>query len=300
MSTTIAGSPEKEVLGCGRRPLPLTSRAQYPATDFSRTAAWHLSAGFASDKGHRSANEDCGYANVREGLFLVADGVGGSYGGAVASHLLVDTIPPLLLPIVQNSNVTDDELQCIMQKSVCAAHKAMREMATGNPSLAEMGSTIALGLIAGQSLLLSHVGDSRVYLVRDGMIKQLTKDHSLVQALVDAGCLTKEQAKKHVYRHVITESISPKHVSPVVVVTHELLPGDRLLFATDGLTDVVDEDVLGWTIANLANAQHAADVLVCQALDSGSRDNVTCLVVHVDLSSATSPRQGRGRRVSGA
>jgi serine/threonine protein phosphatase PrpC len=281
MSTTIAESPVKKLFDCGRTPLPSTSRNPNSVTKFSRTAAWDLCAGFASETGHRSANEDCGYANVREGLFLVADGVGGSYGGAVASHLLVDTIPPLLLRILQDSNVNDDELPCFMQAAVFAARQAMCEMASGNSRLAEMGSTIAFGLIAGQSLLLSHVGDSRAYLVRDGMLKQLTKDHSLVQAFVDAGCLTKEQAKKHPYRHVITESISPKHESPVVVSTHELLPGDRLLFATDGLTDVVDDDVIAWLITNSANPQDTANFLVRQSLDSGARDNITCLVVHV-------------------
>ncbi len=254
---------------------------------FSRTAAWKLHAGFASVTGHRSANEDCGYANVREGLFLVADGIGGNFGGAVASHLVVDTIPPLLIPTLRDGNVPNDGLQVPIRQAVCAAQKDMGELASRDPSLAEMGSTIALGVIAGQTLLLTHLGDSRVYLVRQGMIRQLTKDHSLVQALIDAGCLTPEEAKRHTYRHVISDSVCAKRTSAPEVVAHALLADDRLLFATDGLTDVVEDDLLRWTITNLANPQHAADVLVCHALDSGSKDNVTCLVVHVD------PVQGR-------
>jgi protein phosphatase len=282
MSATTAGSAEKQAVDCLRTSLPLTPLPHHPATDFSRTAPWQLRAGFASETGQRMANEDCGYANVREGLFLVADGVGGSYGGAVASHLLVDMIPPWLLPIARHCEVSDNELPFFVRESVYAAQKALVDLAATNPRLSEMGSTIAFGLVAGHSLLLTHVGDSRAYLVRDGEITQLTKDHSLVQALVDAGCLTKEKAKTHPYRHVITESINAKRLSPVVIASHELLPGDRLLFATDGLTDVVEEDVIGWLIMNSANPQDTADVLVRQALDNNARDNITCLVVHVE------------------
>jgi protein phosphatase len=247
-----------------------------------RCELWELHAGFVSIAGRRSVNEDSGYASIDEGLFLIADGVGGHVGGTVASHLLVDTIPPFLAPAIRDNTVTDDDLLNRIQDAVYAAQRNMQERANHDPGLAEMGSTLALGVIADQKLLLTHLGDSRVYLIRRGTIRQLTKDHSLVQALIDAGCLTAEQAKNHIFRHVISESVSARRKSPVKVTAHELLPGDRLLFATDGLTDVVDEDLLGWTVTSFGNPQCAAERLVGQALEDGARDNVTCMVVHME------------------
>ena len=258
-----------------------------PPPGFTRNAQWRLRAGFSSVTGLRSANEDCGYVNVHDGLFFVADGVGGQFGGDVASQLLVDTIPPLLVPTVRDSDVKDDELGEAIRQSVCATQKAMKELAIREPDLAQMGSTIALGVIAGQKLYATHLGDSRIYLVRHGTVKQLTKDHSVVQNLIDAGIVTPLEAKQHPWHNIITESVSAERQSPVDVAVHELLPGDRLLFATDGLTDVIEDELLGWMITNLANPQLAADALVRQALDSGSRDNVTCLVVDAH------PAQGR-------
>lgn len=280
MSTTTEGGSDS----CIRRLLAMGTVEQplHPPANFSRIAPWQLRAGFATEAGRRLTNEDSGYANVREGIFLVADGVGGSYGGAIASQLLIDTIPPLLLPIVEDPDVGNDQLCSGIQESVYIAQKAMAELARDNEQLMDMGSTIVLGLIAGRSLLLTHAGDSRAYLVRKGTIIQLTKDHSMVQSLVDAGCLTKEEAKRHIYRHVITESINPRRGSPVSVSSYELMPGDRLLFTTDGLTDVVEEDVIAWLIKNSANPHVTAEVLVREALDQNARDNITCLVVHVE------------------
>lgn len=242
---------------------------------------WRLDAGLVSVAGPRSVNEDRGYANAANGLFLVADGIGGHVGGAVASQLLVDTIPMLLLQSLREGNDSTENVIKSIRLAILGAQRALKERVGRDPNLETMGSTVALGFIVGRTLYVSHLGDSRVYLVRQGTMTQLTKDHSFVQALVDAGCLTAEAASHHPLRHVITESVSAKHDSPVSVVAYELLEGDRLLFATDGLTDVVEEDMLGWTLTRVNCPQSAAADLVRQALNNQTSDNVTCLVVDV-------------------
>jgi protein phosphatase len=247
----------------------------------NRLDRFHLSMGYASDVGRRSANEDCGYGNATHGIFLVADGVGGHPGGVEASQILVDTIPPLLVHAVQNCRMPEDDLPQAIREAICSSEGSMRLMASRDPRLQRMGSTVALGVIVGPRLFIAHLGDSRVYLVREGAMTQLTTDHTLVQALCDAGCITTEEAKNHKWRHVITELVSARSASCVNVDSHQLLPGDRLLFATDGLTDSVDEDLLGWTVTRFDNPQAAADELVRQALENEATDNITCLIVHV-------------------
>jgi protein phosphatase len=231
---------------------------------------------------YRSVNEDSCYANLRDGLFLVADGIGGHTGGAIASQLLIDTIPPMLLPVLRPGSDAGALGEAIAE-SVRAAQHALVAAADCEPSLQEMGSTLVLGIVAGRSLWITHLGDSRAYLVRGNAIRRLTKDHSLVQALVDAGCLTPEAANRHRMRHVILDSVGANHeCSPVNVQQVPLRAGDRLLFSTDGLTDFVDDAALAETMCEESNPQVAVDRLVKLALAMGSRDNVSCVVVHIE------------------
>lgn len=272
-----------------REPAVIEISRSSPASEPTRTlerSPWQLRTGFSSVSGHyRPTNEDCCYANIREGLFLVADGIGGQKGGAVASQLLVDTIPPVLVPSLHADELTARDLGELMQHSIECAHEAMTMMASNEPNLAEMGSTLVLAVLAGDSLFLTHRGDSRAYLVRGDIIAQLTKDHSVVQSLIDAGVLTIEEASHHAFRHVILESVNTKRrYSAMPVQELKLLPGDRLLFCTDGLTDVVDHELLGFTIAHEEDPQSAADVLVKRALDNDSKDNISCIIVHVETS----------------
>lgn len=243
---------------------------------------WRLSAGFVSVPGGRSKNEDCGYSNTSDGLFLVADGVGGHRGGAEASRLVTNTVPSWLLNSMRRNEGLEETLPNEIGNAVRAAQLGMKEMASRDSKLIEMGSTLAMGLVYGESLYVAHMGDSRVYLVRRGTIKQLTKDHTFVQALIDAGCLTREKAAQHPLRHVITDSVNARILSAAAIQQHQLLTGDRLVFTTDGLTDFVDEDALGWAVARSDNAQETADELVRQALENHTKDNVTCLIVHVE------------------
>jgi protein phosphatase len=270
------------------RTQPDTLRNLGPSPVFNKpncvSGGLSLRAGFLSVTGnYRDRNEDCCYANQRDGLFIVADGVGGCRGGEIASQLLVDTIASQLLPAVRRSRVTGGELAGPMQKSIQAAQREMAFAATRDPDLLDMGSTLVLGVVTGGSLFLTHLGDSRAYMVRNDGVHRLTSDHTVVQALIDVGCLTTEKALHHPLRHVITEYVCAKRIcSQVSIQEFPLVSGDRLLFTTDGLTDVLDEELIGFTLTHEEDPQVAADVLVKQALWNDSKDNVSCVVVHVD------------------
>ena len=139
MSATIVDRSEPKCLGELERQLVSTAGNCSCSHAISRTAPCLLRAGLASETGHREANEDCGYANVREGLFLVADGVGGSYGGAVASHLAVDTIPAVVLPAIHDGELNNDDLKFAMRRAIHAAQLAMRKAARSDSQLSEIG-----------------------------------------------------------------------------------------------------------------------------------------------------------------
>jgi protein phosphatase len=240
-----------------------------------------LRAGFASEAGGRRANEDGAYANVQEGIFLVADGVGGSQGGVLASQLLVDFVPQYLVGALAENRDDGEAIPELIKQAIDVGQAKMSRMASSDPSVAQMGSTIVLAVIANGFLYLTHLGDSRAYLVRQGTIRQLTKDHTLVQTFLDAGTISAREAELHPFRHVILDCVSAAHPSFVEVASHQLQVGDRLLLTTDGVTNVVKEKQLARIVTGCSDAQEAARQVVQQALDRGTRDNATCLAVHI-------------------
>jgi protein phosphatase len=251
-------------------------------------ASWFLTAGLASVAGrYRPDNEDSCYANIREGVFLVADGIGGRPGGELASQVLVDSIPPALMPHLQSKMTTPESLRSQISQSIAAAQRAMQMAADADSSLCEMGSTLVMGVVAGKSLFLTHLGDSRAYLVRGGRIRQLTTDHTLVQVMIDAGELMPSRASRHRLRHVVLEFVgAQRKCANIDVQEVALRAGDRLLFATDGLTDVLNDSLLAEAIQRDTAPQVTAELLVQQALEMDSKDNVSAMVVHVEASTS--------------
>jgi protein phosphatase len=145
-----------------------------------------------------------------------------------------------------------------------------------------MGSTVLLAALVQHNLFVGHVGDSRAYLIRSGRIRQLTTDQTYVQLLVSSGAISAADARTHPLRNILLNSLSVGEMdeAPEIVAT-PLQPGDRILLATDGLTDGVDDEALGAIIAAAPAPQTAANQLVREALDSDSKDNITCVVVEV-------------------
>jgi protein phosphatase len=232
-----------------------------------------------------SRSEEIGYGAT------VADGMGGHAAGEVASKLAITTFLNLVLGTPDWILRLDDELlpQEIKRRAVerfGQIQTVMAEHALADPRLEGLGTTLAISL--GQELFLAHLGDSRAYLLRQGKLYQLTRDHTLVQELVDRGALTPQQGASSRLRHVLTKSLGG-HGEPVTPDVQELVleDGDCLLLCTDGLTDMVAEPQIAAILGSAATAEGACHELIDQALAGGGKDNVTAVVARYAIPSGT-------------
>jgi protein phosphatase len=258
-------------------------------TGESYTAAlWHLRraeeavmstyemhpAGVTDTGNVRAVNED---VLLAEGdLVAVADGMGGHVGGEVASRVGIEAL--------RDSFVDDTTLDGLVQ-AVHDANKAVWERAEAEPGLHGMGTTIvAVALVSDggrKQLAVVNVGDSRAYLLHDGELSQLTRDHSLVADMVRAGAITAEDARTHPNRNVLTQVLGvDPDIEPAVMVT-DPIRGDRILLCTDGLFDELTDDEIAALLAATSQAAEAADHLVQAAKDHGGHDNITAVVLDI-------------------
>ncbi|CAO5172802.1 Serine/threonine protein phosphatase PstP [Frankia sp. AiPs1] len=226
-----------------------------------------------SDVGHvREGNEDSAFAGQR--LLAVADGMGGHAAGEVASSTVISRLADL------DDGVHSDDLVTELNDAVRDANRQLREMSLENSALDGMGTTVTAVLSAGDMLGVLHVGDSRAYLLRDGILSQVTHDHTLVQDLVDQGRITPEQANTHPQRSLLMRALDGREVEPDLSV-RQAVAGDRYLLCTDGLSGVVSEETILETLL-LPTPQDAVDQLVDLALKGGGPDNITVVVADVE------------------
>jgi len=221
----------------------------------------------------RSGNEDAMYAGPR--LLAVADGMGGHAAGEVASRVAIEAVAPL------DDDLPGSDLISSLRDAVETANDYIRDMVAADNALEGMGTTLTALLSAGQRLGLVHVGDSRAYLLRDGVLHQITHDHTLVQNLVDEGRITPEEANTHPQRSWITRALDGRSTIELDLSVREALAGDRYLLCSDGLTGVVSEDTIAEALRESSDPQEACDRLVELALRGGGPDNVTCIVADV-------------------
>jgi PPM family protein phosphatase len=216
-------------------------------------------------------------------ICIVADGMGGQQAGEIASKQAIEVVPRELRQNLGNVNDQDQTRQ-IFRQAIVRANQVIMEMAALDRDLANMGTTIVASLWRKGSgiLYLTSVGDSRGYQVRGETIEQLTIDHSIAQALVEAKTISAAEARVHRYRNVLWKYLGSKEVGegPEVKAV-QLEIGDRYLLCTDGLCGVVSDDALRDFIVQHPNVQECAEGLGQLALDSGSRDNVSCIVIEV-------------------
>jgi serine/threonine protein phosphatase PrpC len=234
----------------------------------------------------RENNEDNFGYDTRHGIFVVCDGMGGQAAGEVASKVAVDTVLRYFRD--QAERKTSEEAvaastpQTLRAKSIgtaiSLANRAIHEVSEKNPGHSGMGSTVAAVLVEGDFFSVGHVGDSRVYLVREGKIEQLTNDHSLVAEHVRRGLLTKEQANRSEVQNILLQALGSDDVDPDLddfAAAHD----DILLIATDGLTRHVNEENITKILLAAANPKVACDALIEAARLKGGEDNITCLVL---------------------
>ncbi|MFJ9540126.1 Stp1/IreP family PP2C-type Ser/Thr phosphatase [Streptomyces sp. NPDC101225] len=221
----------------------------------------------------REGNEDSGYAGPR--LLAIADGMGGAAAGEVASSEAISTIVAL------DDDVPGSDILTSLGTAVQRANDQLRGMVEEDPQLEGMGTTLTALLWTGQRLGLVHVGDSRAYLLRDGVLTQITQDHTWVQRLVDEGRITEEEATTHPQRSLLMRALgSGEHVEPDLSI-REVRAGDRYLICSDGLSGVVSHQTLEDTLASYQGPQETVQELIQLALRGGGPDNITVIVADV-------------------
>jgi len=219
---------------------------------------------------------------------IVADGMGGEEGGEVASRLAIETLLELVIKTPDWLMRIDDELaQELIRRTTDRYHKvdaAIRDEAESNPSLGRMGTTLTVAVSLAADLFVIHVGDSRAYLFRNGQLRQLTRDQTVVQSLVDAGILTHQEAATHKMRHVLTQALG-QHAGKLKIEVQRLKleDGDCLLLCTDGLTEMVPDREISAVLTNSGRAEQHCHALLDKALDAGGKDNITVVVAHYSL-----------------
>ncbi|MFF0446155.1 Stp1/IreP family PP2C-type Ser/Thr phosphatase [Streptomyces sp. NPDC004609] len=221
----------------------------------------------------REGNEDSGYAGPR--LLAIADGMGGQAAGEVASSEVISTLVTL------DDDVPGSDILTSLGTAVQRANEQLRLMVEEDPQLEGMGTTLTALLWTGQRLGLVHVGDSRAYLLRDGVLTQITQDHTWVQRLVDEGRITEEEATTHPQRSLLMRALgSGDHVEPDLSI-REVRAGDRYLICSDGLSGVVSHQTMEDTLASYQGPQETVQNLIQLALRGGGPDNITCIVADV-------------------
>ena len=236
-----------------------------------------------SDVGRvRKDNQDSGFAS--EHLLVVADGVGGAARGDVASSTAVQSLRRLDAP------APEDLLEAVAG-AIHRAHDRIAELVDEDPELEGTSTTVTAVLFDGRRIGVGHVGDSRGYLLRDGQIAQLTKDHTFVQSLIDEGRITEEESRTHPHKNLILRAVDGVHETDPDLFQVDLAPGDRILLCSDGCSGVLDNDRIA-DILGTGTIDFAVVELVRASLDAGSSDNITCIVA--DVLPADAPPGGDG------
>jgi PPM family protein phosphatase len=233
---------------------------------------------------YRENNEDS--IDVRQfpdlSVAVVADGMGGQQAGEVASKRAIEIVPRELRKNL-TPNLNPDAVKTVTKRAIVQANEEIMAMGALDKDMKNMGTTVVMAIWRkGGELYIAGVGDSRAYLIRKGKAQQLTTDHSLAQALVEARTISPAEAKDHRFRNVLWKYLGSKEVGEgpeVTIVPLQL--GDRFVLCSDGLSGVVTDDQLAAYVSEQTDVQACADGLGQLALDQGSRDNVSCIVIEV-------------------
>ncbi|NCG17579.1 MAG: SpoIIE family protein phosphatase, partial [Rhodobacterales bacterium] len=228
--------------------------------------------------------------DLDNGVFVVADGMGGHAAGEVASAMAVETVHATLVGapdpeetrLVRDHNTEDpaDVLRERLRYAMNQASISIRRAAEEKAEVRGMGTTVVVLVVDGDQAHLAHVGDSRAYLFRDGRLIRLTRDHTVVQQEIDAGRLTPELARLLPHKHILTQSVGFHGPVEPDTTTRALHPGDIFVLCSDGMTDPMDDDTIA-SIIDGTPLDMLADLLVEEALKNGTEDNVTVVVVGI-------------------
>ena len=238
----------------------------------------------------RKKNEDSIGFDSALGLIVLADGMGGHRGGEVASGLTVDAVISNVqqkLPAIEPGKIDPDsgfslESLCV-QEAIESANQLVYKTAEANPDHRGMGTTIVVLQFYNNTLSLAHIGDSRCYRIRNNKLEQLTRDHSLLQELIDRGFYTTEEAKKSMNKNLVTRALG---IDPVVTVDLQediAMKNDIYMLCSDGLTDLVEDEYIHLTITRFSdNLEEAAKQLITKANQNGGKDNISVMLCRIN------------------
>lgn len=232
----------------------------------------------------REHNEDYIDWDVSRGLIMLADGMGGHNAGEVASALSVNSIKDALYEVLNPDDPVEElEHAELLKQAIVYANDEINRHSAEHPHCAGMGTTIVTSLFSGDKAVFAHVGDSRIYRLRDNKLQQITSDHSLVQEMVDNGFLTEEEAMNSASRNLITRALGIAEQVDVDIVEDTVEVGDIYLHCSDGLTDLVtDKEILAILIDNTGDLEQATQELVDLANEKGGKDNISVILVSLN------------------
>ncbi len=235
--------------------------------------AWEATGGTNTGR-RRQNNEDSLLVDVEHGIFVVADGMGGHAGGEIASALAVQTAGEIL--------TLGGDTRAALREAVTRANAAIFDHAARNPRMRGMGTTLTACVLASSGVMnLGHIGDSRAYRLRSGVLEQLTVDHTWVQREVEAGRISAKDARTHALSHVITQALGVDEDGEPDIQEDTVLPGDLLLLCSDGLTGMVDDTEIAELLAPESPLPDLANALIRTANSHGGMDNITVVLVRV-------------------
>jgi len=229
---------------------------------------------------YRDNNEDSCIVDKQQRYAIVADGMGGQSAGERASALAIELIPRRLEQLLDFEKANAKSVNEALEKSIAYANSEIIAHSETDPGMRNMGTTVVMMTRVNDRFFFTGVGDSRAYEFRGGKLRQMTVDHSLTQALMDAGTISPNEAKTHRYRNVLYKYLGSRDGATGGTAI-EVAPksGDRFLLCSDGLTDGLKDSEIAQLMSTQVDAQKLAEILVEAALQGGSRDNITALVI---------------------
>ncbi len=240
-----------------------------------------LIAGLSNKGLERPRNEDSCFVKADSdiALMVVADGMGGHRAGNVASDLAVSSAEQFWVDFDRFNLNSAEETRKMINRLIIDANEKVLSEANSSSERRGMGTTFTVGLLCGNRLIIGHIGDSRAYLINNGQIKLLTRDHSLLEQLIESGQIKPEEAKNHPQRHVLTRALGISSDIKVDICEKDVQAGSILLFCTDGLTNMVSDDEILAAASEHSDPQKLAESLIDLANSRGGFDNITVVVV---------------------
>ncbi|NJN30784.1 MAG: serine/threonine-protein phosphatase [Synechococcales cyanobacterium RM1_1_8] len=233
----------------------------------------------------RSANQDAYYIDPEGRFFIVADGMGGHAGGEEASHLAARVVREYLEAQWQTSASS----QSLLEAALLKANESIIEDQKEHPERADMGTTAVVMVFRSEQVgqepqpWCAHVGDSRLYRLRGAKLEQVTEDHTWVNKASKMGVITPDQIKTHPWRHVLSQCLGRPDLAEVAIQRLDVVPGDRLLLCSDGLTEEVSDHLIAELLKTVRACEKVTTKLIESAKEHGGRDNITVVAIATDI-----------------